>query len=173
MEVKGEQGVCPNCGKPVIGKTYCNHSCRASYLNRGVRRHGKPPRKCDRCGRETRNPKYCSIECKLAQEHDEWILRWLGGLESGIRKPSGISEHIRRWLFDKYGRKCQKCGWAKVNKTTGKVPLTINHVDGKWRNNHPDNLELLCPNCHSLTSTYGALNKGNEGRKKSRRRKGD
>jgi hypothetical protein len=31
-------------------------------------------------------------------------------------------------------------------------------------NNKEENLILLCPNCHSLTSTFGSLNIGN-GRK--------
>ena len=30
--------------------------------------------------------------------------------------------------------------------------------------NKEDNFEVLCPNCHSLTSTYKSLNKG-KGRK--------
>ena len=30
------------------------------------------------------------------------------------------------------------------------------HIDG---NNEESNLQLLCPNCHSLTPTFGALNK--------------
>jgi 5-methylcytosine-specific restriction endonuclease McrA len=34
-------------------------------------------------------------------------------------------------------------------------------------NHNEKNLNLLCPNCHSLTPTYGSLNKGN-GRLKRR-----
>ena len=30
----------------------------------------------------------------------------------------------------------------------------------------PDNLQALCPNCHSLTPNYKALNKGNGNRKR-------
>jgi predicted HNH restriction endonuclease len=34
-------------------------------------------------------------------------------------------------------------------------------------NNNEDNLQVLCPNCHSLTSTYKNLNKlGRKQRKK-------
>lgn len=61
-----------------------------------------------------------------------------------------------------------KCGWSKINPTTGKVPIQLEHIDGNSENNSLDNLKLLCPNCHSLTSTYGALNKGN-GRKNRKR----
>ena len=30
-----------------------------------------------------------------------------------------------------------------------KLTLEINHIDGNWLNNSKDNLEFLCPNCHS------------------------
>ena len=46
-----------------------------------------------------------------------------------------------------------------MNPFTEKFPLTVHHIDGDCRNNKEDNLELLCPNCHSLTGTYGAANK--------------
>jgi predicted HNH restriction endonuclease len=38
--------------------------------------------------------------------------------------------------------------------------VEVEHIDGNWRNNQPSNLTLLCPNCHSLTPTYRALNWG-------------
>lgn len=41
---------------------------------------------------------------------------------------------------------------------TGKVPLEIHHIDGNYLNNNISNLQVLCPNCHSLTSNYKALN---------------
>lgn len=52
------------------------------------------------------------------------------------------------------------CGWHKVNEFTGKVPLEVHHIDGNYKNNSEDNLQLLCPSCHSLTSTYGGANRG-------------
>lgn len=43
--------------------TFCNSSHAASYSNRGVQRHGKPPKACEHCGAQTRNPRYCSNKC--------------------------------------------------------------------------------------------------------------
>jgi hypothetical protein len=73
-----------------------------------------------------------------------------------------ISGHVRRYLLEKIGEHCEMpdCGWDKRNPVTGKVPLTVSHKDGDWRRSTEDNLELICPNCHSLTPTYGNLNKG-------------
>jgi 5-methylcytosine-specific restriction endonuclease McrA len=63
-----------------------------------------------------------------------------------------------------------KCGWQEINSTSGYVPIQLEHKDGNSENNKLTNLELLCPNCHSLTSTFGILNKGNgrEARRKKR-----
>ena len=72
-------------------------------------------------------------------------------------------------LVKNNGEKCMKCGWCEKNPITNKVPIELEHKDGNSENNNLDNLELLCPNCHSLTSTYKALNKGN-GRHKRRER---
>ncbi|MFF7437165.1 HNH endonuclease [Streptomyces sp. NPDC008122] len=40
------------------------------------------------------------------------------------------------------------------------LPLEVDHIDGDWRNNQPENLRLLCPNCHSTTDTYRGRGKG-------------
>jgi 5-methylcytosine-specific restriction endonuclease McrA len=54
-----------------------------------------------------------------------------------------------------------ECGWDKINPITNNVPIELEHIDGDSTNNSLENLKLLCPNCHSLTPTFGALNKGN------------
>lgn len=33
--------------------------------------------------------------------------------------------------------------------------LQLDHIDGDSDNNLPQNLQLLCPNCHSQTETFG------------------
>jgi Zn finger protein HypA/HybF involved in hydrogenase expression len=73
---------------------------------------------------------------------------------------SGASSHIRRYLFLKFGNKCCECSWCEINTLTGKVTLEVEHIDGDYKNNREENLKLLCPNCHSLTPTYRALNRG-------------
>ena len=70
-------------------------------------------------------------------------------------------DNYRRYLIYKYGEKCMECGWDKKNPVTNNVPIQLDHIDGNSDNNSLDNLKLLCPNCHSLTPTFGALNKGN------------
>ena len=70
-------------------------------------------------------------------------------------------DNYKRYLIFKYGNKCMECGWDKKNPITNNIPIQLDHIDGNAENNSLDNLKLLCPNCHSLTPTFGALNKGN------------
>ena len=94
------------------------------------------------------------------KQYNEYVERWKAGSENGMRGTTSLSCHIRKYLFEKYSCACRKCGWSKTHPTTGKVPLEVNHIDGNHLNNNETNLELLCPNCHSLTPTYRSLNKG-------------
>lgn len=70
------------------------------------------------------------------------------------------SRFVKRFLIQERGERCERCGWAARHTVTGKVPIEVEHIDGDWQNNRPENLQLLCPNCHSLTPTYRALNRG-------------
>ena len=51
------------------------------------------------------------------------------------------------------------CGWGEENPYTHNIPLEVHHKDGNYQNNNEDNLQVLCPNCHSLTDTYKGLNR--------------
>ena len=54
------------------------------------------------------------------------------------------------------------CGWGEKNPVTNLIPLEIHHKDGNYLNNTKENLQVLCPNCHSLTPNFKALNKSSE-----------
>lgn len=126
----------------------------------------KKPRLCNCCGEPIikQEKKYCSNECQNKQQYLEFIKRWKLGLEKGMKGSQLTSSHIHKYMRITYGNKCIKCGWDKVNPKSGKVPIQLNHKDGDYENNKEENLELLCPNCHSLTENFMNLNKGN-GRK--------
>lgn len=112
---------------------------------------------------------YCSNKCHNDYVYNYYIEKWLKREISGTVK-GGASSYIRRYLRETYANKCSLCGWCKTNPVTNNVPIELDHIDGNHKNNDPENVRLLCPNCHSLTSTYKALNTGN-GRKYRRTKK--
>lgn len=117
---------------------------------------------CPICNKIVSNSrsKFCSNKCQKEYLYRAFINDWIDGRVSGNREYGSVSGFVRRYLFRKNDNKCQECGWGEVNPYNGKVPLAIHHKDGKCMNTTPINVELLCPNCHSLTGTHGALNKG-------------
>ena len=63
----------------------------------------------------------------------------------------------RRRVFEEQDHKCAKCG---IDEWQGSpISLELEHKDGNHCNNSRDNLEGLCPNCHSITSTWRGRNK--------------
>lgn len=122
---------------------------------------------CVICGKEllSRQSIFCSQECRDKydqQLYEEYIERWKKGEESGCTSSYKIHRYVKRYLLEKYNNSCQECGWSKVNEHTGTVPLQIHHVDGDCTNNSEENLQLLCPNCHSLTENFGSRNKNSK-----------
>jgi len=57
--------------------------------------------------------------------------------------------------------RCESCGI--VTWEGQPAPLQLDHVDGDRRNNRPENLRILCANCHALTPTWCGRNRGNRG----------
>lgn len=54
-------------------------------------------------------------------------------------------------------RKCYNC--KNTTWLGNPIPIELEHKNGINSDNRLDNLELLCPNCHSLTLTYRGKNK--------------
>lgn len=125
-------------------------------------------RKCINCGKEIIRKKfkrinvYCNNKCQHEYQTNAFIDAW----KAGLINPTGItiSQSIRNYLLNKFDNKCSVCGWNKVNEFTHRICLEVEHIDGNYLNNKEENLTILCPNCHSLTSTYKGANKG-KGRK--------
>ncbi|MCX6727717.1 MAG: HNH endonuclease signature motif containing protein [Candidatus Saccharibacteria bacterium] len=120
---------------------------------------------CKHCGKTVKRGVaiYCSNQCQADYQYSEYVKQWKQGIKNGERgiETKGLSKHLYRFLIDKYGNRCSLCGWEKINPITGKVPVEIDHIDGDSKNNKENNLQLICPNCHSLTPSFRNLNRGN------------
>ena len=63
-------------------------------------------------------------------------------------------------LIDIRGRRCECCGLTEwLNQP---ITLEVHHIDGDKKNNELNNLQLLCPTCHSYTENYGSKNNKKE-----------
>lgn len=54
---------------------------------------------------------------------------------------------------------CEGCGTG-VDWHGKQLTLEVDHIDGDWSDSRPENLRILCPNCHSTTETYCGRNRG-------------
>lgn len=64
------------------------------------------------------------------------------------------SSKLKYKLFS-CGMKEERCEMCGINEWNGKkIVLQLHHINGNHSDNSLDNLQILCPNCHSQTETY-------------------
>lgn len=70
------------------------------------------------------------------------------------RQGSSIIKRLIKNGYKEY--KCENCG---INEWDGKpLRLQVHHINGDHNDNRIENLQLLCPNCHTQTDTYAKSN---------------
>jgi hypothetical protein len=149
---------CLNCGSSFQANTsyikrghakFCCRSC-SSYYNAGMR-GPRPNVKCALCGKSIyRNPsKKKNSRSGLyfcCREHKDQAQR-IGGIQA-IQPPhygTGNGEHVyREQALRDLPHHCNRCGWSKH-----RAVLVVHHKNRDRTDNHPENLEILCPNCHA------------------------
>ena len=111
---------------------YCSRRCyhKAQYLK------GSVEYICRHCSKRFRGSpshkrKYCSKACVNKAGREIWKPRF-----STVRKTM-----VRRKMINE----CARCGFKTFPKILG-----IHHKDRNRLNNELNNLEVLCPNCHSI-----------------------
>ena len=118
---------------------------------------------CLNCGKEfiryhPSSGKFCSHSCSAEYRKKLKIKDWKAGLISGTCAFT-CSDFVKKYMLEKARYKCEKCGWGEENPYTHKIPLQIHHIDGNSLNNEESNLQVLCPNCHTLTENFGSRNR--------------
>lgn len=147
--------VCKGCHSPFTVKSkgsqrpapqYCSRECfrkhrlpQVSAMGLANVKRFSPPngeRTCEHC-RGTfiarRGARFCSLAC--------WYSSQRGNFKTP--HPSGHLKWQRKLARVIFGNKCAKCGYGKIPEI-----LQTHHRDHNSRNAEPDNIQLLCPNCH-------------------------
>lgn len=158
---------CKNTGRIIIplNKCHyekCNELTKTKYCSTICSNKGRATSKrvCY-CGTDIMNKlaKYCSQTCSARIATAYHVNDWLDGKEKGwTGKTRALSKYIRGYLKDTRGSSCESCGWDGKHPSDGKSLTEIDHIDGNAENCTPDNLKILCPNCHAMTPTFRARN---------------
>lgn len=161
-EYSNDPKLCRFCDNVILYENrrndYCSRSCSASYNNNGKQRNFVVGlyvlKKCVKCGGDTKNVKFCSRECFNLFNKDKLVLLINKG---AYNNKFGACVTIKKYIIKQRGHRCERC--LNTEWLTEPIPLNLHHEDGDAYNNKPDNLLLLCLNCHGLTSNYGNRNK--------------
>ncbi len=159
--MKCQNSICVNELSPQQEKHGGRFCCRACS-NSGVPRIVKTKietRICPGCDKETTNKKYCDNKCQMIAAGKERRQKFLDGHFVGTEMGFPSGSWPRQFLIEQFGYKCNSCRITEWNGSS--ITLEVNHKDGRSNNNVIENLEFLCPNCHSQTSTYRAKNINN------------
>ena len=78
------------------------------------------------CGRACANKNRTGIKYKIGRPKDK----------------TQLFRILKLRLMEQRGKKCEKCNYKKYEI------LQVHHKDRNRNNNRPENLELICPNCH-------------------------
>lgn len=151
---------CKKCGnefEPQKGLVnYCSLTCRnsRSWSNEDKQKLSESMKKSEKVNGNNIKSKeeWDGINQRRRERHVIKIL------ESNYKDLS--FESLRFRILYEQDNKCNCCGLTKwLDKP---IILELEHKDGNHFNNERINLEMICPNCHSLTDTWRGRNKTNK-----------
>jgi len=152
--------LCKNCNSPISydKKNYndfCSKKCSAIYnnINGKIGRRRVPKRLCE-CGKTIKTKDENIIKCYWCRKKEITIDR-INDIEKKMISLTEVKlngDQIKMYLLYMRGHECERCHNKIWNGVP--IPLSSHHIDGNYLHNHPNNLKLLCPNCHAQTDNY-------------------
>lgn len=141
--------LCKNCGIETSNIKFCSRSCSASFTNRKKPKR-KPEGSCDLCNKTiTTSRKYCS-ECHTKKSLSNKTIHEVlyGGKGHRSNRYGYVRWHARKAIADRT-KKCEKCGYDNHVEICHIKPIKdFDPCSLLSEVNSPENLLLLCPNCH-------------------------
>lgn len=102
---------------------------------------------------------YCSNKCQQDLAFKKNIEAWKAGKKSGwVGKTRKLTTWLRRHILERDNFTCVKCPWNKRHPIDNLPLVEVNHIDGNSENCKEENLETLCPCCHSETPNFRRRN---------------
>jgi hypothetical protein len=149
-------------------KIFCSHGCAQIYNNikRGIESRVRAVKICPVCQKQfytkVKKQIVCSRECAPIYRRKKTIEKFLCGklTDKQVR-----GNTVREYLLEKQENKCAICGNFPEHNGRPLV-FIIDHIDGNFSNNIPENIRAICPNCNSQTDTFSGKNMGKNGVKR-------
>lgn len=104
-----------------------------------------------KCGGNYDTIKRLISKLNLDVEHFEGQ-NWLAGKHTKDWTEYKRPAAVRKRLIQIRGVKCECCNLAEWMGQP--ITIELHHIDGDKSNHSFENLQLLCPNCHSLTDNW-------------------
>jgi hypothetical protein len=152
---------CKKCGKDFIPEKglvnhcslYCRNQKPCSEKTKSLKSKIIKKNWADGAYSNTDWSKVNSNPDKIKNQIETWEKKTNDRLLSG--EPLHV-QTVRKILTKRRGNLCYICGLS--DWLGDKISLETHHIDGNNKNNTIDNLQILCPNCHSQTNNYRGKN---------------
>lgn len=155
--------ICKYCGKPFTEKyskwsngDFCSKSCSRKFSHTFINKEKL----------SEKMKKISQLNPLSKEEIEKRVKTFNNTIKERLMNTNWSSlseEQVKKRLFFEQEGKCNKCGNSEW--LGQQISLELEHKDGNHNNNSRDNVELLCPNCHSQTDTYRGRNVNNAGKR--------
>lgn len=160
--------LCLQCNNPIDyekkrSNKFCGKSCSATYFNLK-----RPPKTNETKEKISKGVKRWFTEEGYTPEqllNRKVIAKRVGEQNREKAKIKLLNEDFNTLKFERLrirviyeqDSKCKHCNRSHWMRKS--IVFELNHIDGNNKNNIRENLEALCPNCHSLTDNWRGRNK--------------